>query len=66
MYSKPGTNIMVTLRDGTTLAGKARFTFRWWWMRLDDVVVHTEHGPVAGVGEFWIPRSSVHYVQIGV
>jgi hypothetical protein len=65
MYSKPGTDIMVTLRDGTTLAGKARFTFRWWWMRLDEVVVHTEHGPVAGVGEFWIPRHSVHYVQIG-
>jgi hypothetical protein len=66
MYLTPGTDVMVTLRDGTTLAGKAKFVWRWWLVRLEAVVVHTEHGPVQGAGDFVIPRHSIHYLQIGV
>lgn len=66
MYLNPGTDVMVTLRDGTTLAGKSLFVWRWWLVRLEGVVVHTEHGPIQGAGVFVIPRHSIHYLQVGV
>lgn len=65
MYLRPGSDVMLTMVDGTTLAGKSVFAWRWWLIRLESVVVHTEHGPVAGEGVFVIPRRSVLYLQLG-
>lgn len=66
MWFWPGTKVLVTLADGSTLLGTARFVV--WPSKLVLADVGQVHTPdaIAGLsGVVTIPRSAVLYTQTG-
>jgi len=65
MWLTPGKRISLTLTDGTTFEGTARFTWAFWrTVRLVDVAVPGSLGVAEVEGEIRIPRHSLVYVQV--
>lgn len=66
MWFWPGTKVLVTLTDGSTLLGTARFVFWPSKLRLADVGQVHAADAIAGLsGQVTIPRGAVLYAQTG-
>lgn len=66
MFFRSGTRVLVTLLDGSTLHGTARFTWRPRTLRLVDVTTLSVQGEAMMAGELRILRHAILYVQTGV
>lgn len=67
MWIKPGSRVFVTLTDGTTLQGRARFRWAWWLgLKLAEVTVFERTAPTEAEGTFVIPQRSIVYAQVVV
>lgn len=58
-----GTEIRVTLLDGTTLTGTVQRSLAWWRYTLTNVQASTPQGDVEAAGVFTIPKRAVLFIQ---
>lgn len=64
MWIKPRARVAVTLTDGTTLEGAARFAWAFWrTVKLTEVTASGRMGDVDAAGVFYIPRHSILMIQ---
>lgn len=65
MRLKPGSSVLVSLSDGTSIKGNIVRCWHWRTIRLSSAAVRTAQGEISADGYLLVPLRHVLLVQVG-